>query len=81
MTHPAERESFAEVVQHSLTTHARPLFDRMLKEGSVLFDDELVAPDGLRQAVQRLDAGMYRENGDAQLLQVIDLHLAAQAFL
>ncbi|MFD7899234.1 asparagine synthase-related protein [Streptomyces sp. NPDC059743] len=81
VTHPAERESFAEVVQHSLTTHARPLFARMLKEGSVLFDDELVAPDGLRQAVRRLNAGTYRENGDAQLLQVLDLHLATQAFL
>lgn len=81
VTHPAERESFAEVVQHALTTYGQPLFASMLREGSALFDDGLVSPGGLRQAVQRLSEGTYREDGDAQLLQVIDLHLAAQAFL
>ncbi|MGW1074077.1 hypothetical protein [Streptomyces sp. NPDC002537] len=81
VTHPVERESFAEVVQHTLTTHARSLFAAMLKEGSALFDERLVDPDGLRQAVRRLGSGTYREDGDAQLLQVVNLHLAAQAFL
>ncbi|GAA0380863.1 asparagine synthase-related protein [Streptomyces blastmyceticus] len=81
VTQPEERESFAEVVQHALTTHGRPLFARMLHEGSALFDDKLVNPDGLRQAVRRLSEGTYREDGDAQLLQVIDLHLATRAFL
>ncbi|WP_125262303.1 asparagine synthase-related protein [Streptomyces alboflavus] len=81
VTQSRERESFAEVVQFSLTTHARPLFARMLHEGSPLFDEGLVNPDGLRQAVRRLGTGPYREDGDAQLLEVIDLHLAAQAFL
>jgi hypothetical protein len=30
--------------------------------------------------VQRISDGHYREDGDAQLLQVIHLHLAAKAF-
>ncbi|MDT0451885.1 asparagine synthase [Streptomyces hesseae] len=81
VTHPAERESFAEVVQHALKTHGRPLFARMLHEGSPLFDHGLVKPDGLRKAVRRLSEGTYREDGDAQLLQVIDLHLATRAYL
>ncbi|WP_031190001.1 MULTISPECIES: asparagine synthetase B family protein [Streptomyces] len=81
VTQPAQRESFAEVVQHALTTHGRPLFARMLHEGSALFDDRLVDPDGLRQAVRRLSEGTYREDGDAQLLQVLNLHMATQAFL
>ncbi|WP_244409924.1 hypothetical protein [Streptomyces albofaciens] len=81
VTQPAQRESFAEVVQHALTTHGRPLLVRMLYEGSALFDDGLVDPDGLRQAVRRLSEGAYREDGDAQLLQVINLHMATQAFL
>ncbi|MCC3767866.1 asparagine synthase-related protein [Streptomyces sp. UNOC14_S4] len=81
VTESRERESFAEVVQHSLTTIARPMFARMLKDGSPLFDERLVDPDGLRKAVRRLTEGPYREDGDAQLLEVLDLHLAATAFL
>ncbi|WP_267241722.1 asparagine synthase-related protein [Streptomyces sp. PR69] len=76
-----ERESFAEVVQHTLTAHARALLVRMLHEGSPLFEEGLVDADGLQRAVRRLDTGPYREDGDAQLLEVIDLHLATQAFL
>ncbi|AGP55045.1 hypothetical protein [Streptomyces rapamycinicus] len=53
----------------------------MLIDGSPLFDEQLVAPDGLRLAVRRLAEGPYREDGDAQLLEVLDLHFAAQAFL
>ncbi|MEU2682281.1 hypothetical protein ABZ654_00010 [Streptomyces hygroscopicus] len=34
VTESRVRESFAEVVQHSLTTHARQLFARMLIDGS-----------------------------------------------
>ncbi|GCD41804.1 asparagine synthase [Streptomyces paromomycinus] len=81
VTQPRLRESFAEVVQHALTVHARPLFARMLRDGSPLFDDKLVDPDGLRRAVNRLSSGDYREDGDAQLLEVTTLHLAAEAFL
>ncbi|MFF7022720.1 asparagine synthase [Streptomyces klenkii] len=81
VTESRERESFAEVVQHTLTTHARPLFARMLHDGSPLFEEQVVDPDGLRQAVRRLSEGPYREDGDAQLLEVLDLHFAAQAFL
>lgn len=81
VTESRERESFAEVVQYSLTTIARPLFARMLRDGSPLFDEQLVDPDGLRNAVLRLQDMRYREDGDAQLLEVLDLHFAAQAFL
>ncbi|WP_207386814.1 hypothetical protein [Frankia sp. Cppng1_Ct_nod] len=81
VTHPVERESFAEVVQHTLTTHAQPLFTRMLREGSALFDTDLVDPDALRQAVLYVRDGHYHEHNDAQLLEVIDFHLAAAAFL
>ncbi|WP_230993405.1 hypothetical protein [Streptomyces endocoffeicus] len=81
VTESRVRESFAEVVQHSLTTHARQWFARMLTDGSPLFDDQLVDPDGLRLAVRRLAEEPYREDGDAQLLEVLDLHFAARAFL
>ncbi|UBI35551.1 MULTISPECIES: hypothetical protein [Streptomyces] len=81
VTESRTRESFAEVVQHTLTTHARPLFARMLHDGSPLFEEQVVDPDGLRRAVRRLSEGPYREDGHAQLLEVLDLHFAAQAFL
>ncbi|MEU2868526.1 asparagine synthase-related protein [Streptomyces olivoreticuli] len=81
VTESRQRESFAEVVQHSLTTHARPLFAKMFHEGSPLFEEQLVDPDGLRKAVGRLSERPYREDGDAQLLEVLDLHFAACAFV
>lgn len=81
VTQSRTRESFAEVVQMALTGQARPLFDAMLKGGSPLFEEGLVDPDGLRQSLHRLDTQPYREDGDAQLLEVVDLHLAAAAFL
>ncbi|MCX5205709.1 hypothetical protein OG897_30185 [Streptomyces sp. NBC_00237] len=81
VTQSRTRESFAEVVQHALTTEARPLFDVILKDGSPLFEAGLIDPDGLRGGLRQLDAGPYREDGDAQLLEVVDLHLAAAAFL
>lgn len=81
VTQPAERESFAEVVQHALTTHGRPLLARMLHDGSPLLDSGLLDPDGLAAAVRRLGSGTYRENGDAQLLQVLNMHHAATTYL
>jgi asparagine synthase (glutamine-hydrolysing) len=81
VTHPRERESFAEVVQHALLTHGRRLFEQMLHDGSPLIDEGLIDPDALRRAVQRLETGSYRENGDAQLLEVITLHLSVRAFM
>ncbi|MFK0296591.1 asparagine synthase-related protein [Streptomyces sp. NPDC090442] len=81
VTESRARESFAEVVQHTLTTVARPQFARMLHDGSPLFEEKLVDPDGLRAAVRRLADGSYCEDGDAQLLEVLDLHYAAAAFL
>lgn len=81
VTESRQRESFAEVVQHTLRTVAPPLFARMLRDGSPLFEEKLVDPDGLRAGVQRLADGPYREDGDAQLLEVLNLHCAAQSFL
>ncbi|MBL7497319.1 hypothetical protein I6A84_01985 [Frankia sp. CNm7] len=81
VTQPVERESFAEVVEHAIVYHARPVFERMFREGSALFDAGLVDPDALRTAVDRIGPGSYREDEDAKLLQVIHLDLAARAFL
>ncbi|MDS1270721.1 hypothetical protein RIF23_10460 [Lipingzhangella sp. LS1_29] len=81
VVYPVERESFAEVVEHTLTTHAPKLFDRMLVEGSPLFDAGLVDPDGLRGAVERLTTARYSAECDAKLLEVLSLHLSAVAFL
>lgn len=81
VVHPAERESFAEVIQHALISHAPPLFARMLADGSPLFDDGLVDPDGLRAAAERLTAEHYQEERESKLLEVLSLHLSATAFL
>lgn len=81
VTRSRTRESFAEIVEHTLTVHAKPLFAAMCKDGSPLFDAGLVDPDGLRTALRRLETAAYREEGDSQLLEVADLHLAASAFL
>jgi hypothetical protein len=55
------------------------------KDGEVAREAEqpvlLLDPDALRRAVLRLETGTYRENGDAQLLEVITLHLSIRAFL
>jgi hypothetical protein len=77
---PVERESFAEVVRLALTVHGVPLLEGMLAGGSPLFDG-LVAPDALALALLDLRSGHYEEEYHAQLLEVIDLHLAAAAFL
>lgn len=81
VVHPVERESFAEVIEASLTTHAPKLFARMLAEGSPLFEEGLVDPDGLRTGVDRLVPGRYVEERDAKILEVLSLHLSATAFL
>ncbi|NYJ35294.1 asparagine synthase-related protein [Nocardiopsis aegyptia] len=81
VVYPAERESFAEVVEHALVTHAPKLFARMLAEGSVLFDEGLVDPDGLRTAAEQLAPGRYVEERDAKTLEVLSLHMSATAFL
>ncbi|GAA1071627.1 asparagine synthase-related protein [Nocardiopsis metallicus] len=81
VVHPVERESFAEVIEHSLITHAPALFARMLTEGSPLFDEGLVDPDGLRTAVEHLTSARYREEQDSKLLEVLSLHMSATAFL
>ncbi|MFB4195223.1 asparagine synthase-related protein [Streptomyces carpaticus] len=81
VTHPVERESFVWLVQHALRTYGAPLISGMLRHGSPLFDAGLVDPDGLRLTLRELANGPYDEEFHAKLLQVINLHLAAQAFL
>ncbi|QQN79241.1 asparagine synthase-related protein [Streptomyces sp. XC 2026] len=81
VTRPVERESFVWLVQHSLRTYGAPLISGMLQHGSPLFDTGLVDPDGLRLTLRELTDRPYDEEFHAKLLQVIDLHLAARAFL
>lgn len=81
VVNPVERESFAEVIEASLTTYAPKLFARMLAEGSPLFEEGLVDPDGLRTGIDRLVPGRYVEERDAKILEVLSLHLSATAFL
>ncbi|MCM2390131.1 asparagine synthase-related protein [Streptomyces albipurpureus] len=81
VTHPVERESFAEIVRDSLITHGRSLLHHMLKTGSPLFDARLIDPDGLKQALLTLGLDTYEERRDSQLIEVIHLHAAATVFL
>ncbi|AFR05965.1 asparagine synthase domain protein [Nocardiopsis alba ATCC BAA-2165] len=53
----------------------------MLSEGSPLFDEGLVGPDGLRAGVDRLVSGRYVEERDAKVLGVLSLYMSATAFL
>ncbi|MFC4627832.1 asparagine synthase-related protein [Promicromonospora alba] len=80
VTHPTARESFAEVVQHALTTQGVTLLKEMLDEGSLLFEEKLVDPDGITSAVHRLQSGTYGEDHDAKLLEVLTLHHATTAY-
>ncbi|XKK39577.1 hypothetical protein HFP72_01150 [Nocardiopsis sp. ARC36] len=81
VVHPVERESFAEAIEEALIANAPGLFARMLAEGSVLFEEGLVDPDGLRTAAERPTPGCYLEERDAKILEVLSLHLSATAFL
>jgi hypothetical protein len=53
----------------------------MLDHGCPLIDAGLVNADGLRRTLAELAGQPYDEEFHAKLLQVIDLHLAAGAFL
>ncbi|GAB2896528.1 hypothetical protein [Streptomyces mayteni] len=81
VTHPTERESFAEVVRDALILHGKGMLDDMLKNGSTLFETRLVNPDGLRAGIEELSFGGYDEQRHSQLIEVIHLHLAARAYL
>lgn len=81
VTNPVERESFVWLVEHSLKTYGLPLINGMLTDGSPLIEAGLVDPDGLRATVAEVESQPYDEEFHAKLLQVIDLHLAARAFL
>ena len=59
VVHPAERESFAEIVQAALAGQGVALLEEMFKDGSVLFDEDLVDPDALSGAVERIRCGRY----------------------
>ena len=78
---PVERESFAEIVERALTGAGIELLERMLAEGSALFDDRLVAPDAIAAAAKRMRDGHYAEGEESKILEVIHLDLAVRAFL
>ena len=78
---PVVRESFAEIVERALTGAGVELLDRMLAEGSALFDDRLVDPDAVAAAAKRMRNGHYAEGEESKILEVIHLDLAARAFL
>jgi asparagine synthase (glutamine-hydrolysing) len=78
---PVERESFAEIVERSLTGSGVRLLERMLADGSPLFDDRLVDPDAVTATTKRLREGHYAEGAESKVLEVIHLDLAARAFL
>jgi asparagine synthase (glutamine-hydrolysing) len=78
---PVERESFAEIVERSLTGSGVRLLERMLADGSPLFDDRLVNPDAVTATTKRLREGHYAEGAESKVLEVIHLDLAARAFL
>lgn len=78
---PVERESFVWLVEHSLRTYGIPLLERMLADGSPLFDAGLVDPDGLKATISEIREQPWSEEFHAKLLQVADMHLAAAAYL
>ncbi|MFB9833074.1 asparagine synthase [Actinoallomurus acaciae] len=80
VTNPVERESFVWLVESSLKTNGIPLINQMLAHGSPLIEAGLVDPDGLRATAAEVESQPYDEEFHAKLLQVIDLHLATQAF-
>jgi hypothetical protein len=78
---PIERESFVWLVEHSLKTYGTPLLHQMLADGSPLIDTSLIDPGGLKTAITEIGQQPWDEEFHAKLLQVIDLHLAATAYL
>ncbi|WP_194911445.1 asparagine synthase-related protein [Catenulispora rubra] len=78
---PVHRESFAEIVERALTGSGVTLLERMLADGSPLFDDRLVNPDAVSAAVKRMQDGNYAEGEESKLLEVVHLDLATRAFL
>ncbi|RBQ18647.1 asparagine synthase [Spongiactinospora rosea] len=78
---PVERESFVWLVEHSLKTYGIPLLERMLADGSPLIDARLIDPDGLKATISAVTDEPYDEEFHAKLLQVVDLHLAAAAYV
>ncbi|MER5494159.1 asparagine synthase-related protein [Streptomyces sp. NPDC002454] len=78
---PRLRESFAPVMERALTGPALTYVDQMLTEGSPLMDVDLVDPDGLASVRDRLRAGVYAELYDADLYDVLNLHLACRTML
>lgn len=80
MCNPVERESFVWLVEYSLKTYGVPILKGMLADGSPLFDG-LLDPDGLRSTVAEIERQPWDEEFHAKLIQVVDLHLAAVAYL
>jgi hypothetical protein len=78
---PAQRESFAELVEESLLVNGLPLLLRILSEGSPLIESNFLDPDGIKAAIGELEAGLYREEHHSKLVEVITLDCAVKAFL
>ena len=78
---PTERESFAELVQESLTVNGLPLLRRILDEGSPLIEARLLDPDGLKAAVVELESQPYQEEPHSKLIEIITLDHAVKGFL
>lgn len=78
---PVERESFAWLVEHSLKSYGIRLIERMIDDGSPLIEAGLIDPDGLKDTITEIGRQPWEEEFHAKLLQVIDLHLAATAYL
>ncbi|WP_233580478.1 asparagine synthase-related protein [Streptomyces triticirhizae] len=78
---PKLRESFAPVMERALTGPALTYADQMLADGSPLIDAGLINPDGLASVCDRLRSGVYAELYDADLYDVLNLHMACRTML
>lgn len=66
---------------YALTTYEPKLFARMRAEDSVMFDEGLMDPGGVRSVTENLSPANFSEYRDAKLLEVLSLHMSAEAFL
>jgi len=69
------------LVEHSLKTYGLPILEQMLIGGSSLIEDGLVNSDGLKATLGEIRDQSWDEGLHAKLLQVVDMHLAATAYL
>lgn len=75
---PRLPENFTVVMSTALQEHVPSHADRILADGSLLIDAELLDPDRFRSAVSRIRAGTILET-DARLTDVVATDLAIRA--